>query len=114
LGPGLITGASDDDPGGIATYALAGATLGYSTLWTAVIALPLMTAVELTCARIGLISGTRLTGALKGHCPRSLMLAANNRDIMGEQTNGFWLNMFGWATVVVMGVAALAFLLRPG
>jgi Mn2+/Fe2+ NRAMP family transporter len=42
------------------------------------------------------------------------MLAANNRDIMGEQTNGFWLNMFGWATVVVMGVAALAFLLRPG
>jgi Mn2+/Fe2+ NRAMP family transporter len=51
LGPGLITGASDDDPAGIATYAVAGASLGYGTLWTAVVPLPLMNAVELTCGR---------------------------------------------------------------
>ena len=76
LGPGLITGASDDDPAGIATYAVAGASLGYSTLWTAVVTLPLMIAVELTCARIGLISGTGLTGALKGHYPRVLVYMA--------------------------------------
>jgi NRAMP (natural resistance-associated macrophage protein)-like metal ion transporter len=76
LGPGLITGASDDDPAGIATYAVAGASLGYSTLWMAVITLPLMNAVELTCARIGLISGTGLTGALKGHYPRWLVYLA--------------------------------------
>jgi NRAMP (natural resistance-associated macrophage protein)-like metal ion transporter len=76
LGPGLITGASDDDPAGIATYAVAGAALGYSTLWLAVITLPLMNAVELTCARIGLISGTGLTGALKGHYPRWLVYLA--------------------------------------
>src|SRR5262245_1597116 len=76
LGPGLITGASDDDPAGIATYAVAGASLGYSTLWTAVVTLPLMQAVELTCARIGLISGTGLTGALKGHYPRPLIYMA--------------------------------------
>jgi hypothetical protein len=73
LGPGLVTGVSDDDPEGIATYAVAGASLGYSTLWTAVITLPLMRAVELTCARIGLISGTGLTGALKGYSPRPLV-----------------------------------------
>ena len=46
LGPGLVTGASDDDPSGIATYAVAGATLGYNTLWTAVLTLPLMVAVN--------------------------------------------------------------------
>jgi NRAMP (natural resistance-associated macrophage protein)-like metal ion transporter len=76
LGPGLITGASDDDPAGIATYAVAGASLGYRTLWTAVVTLPLMIAVELTCARIGLISGTGLTGALKGHYPQPLVYMA--------------------------------------
>ena len=76
LGPGLITGASDDDPAGIATYAVAGASLGYNTLWTAVVTLPLMQAVELTCARIGLISGTGLTGALKDHYPRPLIYMA--------------------------------------
>ena len=76
LGPDLITGASDDDPAGIATYAVAGASLGYSTLWTAVITLPLMQAVELTCARIGLISGTGLTGALKGHYSGPLIYMA--------------------------------------
>jgi NRAMP (natural resistance-associated macrophage protein)-like metal ion transporter len=76
LGPGLVTGASDDDPAGIATYAVAGASLGYSTLWTAVITLPLMQAIELTCARIGLISGTGLTGALKDHYPRLLVYVA--------------------------------------
>src|SRR5205809_5851949 len=53
LGPGLITGASDDDPSGIGTYAVAGATLGLSTLWTALFTLPLMVAIQLTCARIG-------------------------------------------------------------
>jgi NRAMP (natural resistance-associated macrophage protein)-like metal ion transporter len=67
LGPGLVTGASDDDPSGIATYAVAGASLGYSTLWTAVLTLPLMVAVQLVCARIGMVAGTGLTGALRRH-----------------------------------------------
>src|SRR3989449_6558475 len=53
LGPGLITGASDDDPSGIGTYAVAGASLGFTTLWTALFSLPLLAAVQLTCARIG-------------------------------------------------------------
>ncbi|MBI1898896.1 MAG: divalent metal cation transporter [Acidobacteria bacterium] len=76
LGPGLVTGASDDDPAGIATYAIAGATLGYNTLWTAVLTLPLMSAVELICARIGLISGSGLIGALRRRYPRPVLYAA--------------------------------------
>ena len=75
LGPGLVTGASDDDPSGIATYAVAGASFGYSTLWTAVLTLPLMVAVQLVCARIGMVSGLGLTGTLRRHYPRLLLQA---------------------------------------
>jgi len=75
LGPGLVTGASDDDPSGIATYAVAGASFGYATLWTAVLTLPLMIAVQLVCARIGMVSGIGLTGALRRHYPRWLLYA---------------------------------------
>ena len=75
LGPGLITGASDDDPSGIATYAVAGASLGYATLWTAVWTLPLMVAVQLTCARIGMVTGGGLTRALRRRYPAWLLYA---------------------------------------
>jgi len=75
LGPGLVTGASDDDPSGIATYAVAGASFGYSTLWTAALTLPLMVAVQLVCARIGMVSGVGLTGTLRRHYPRLLLQA---------------------------------------
>ena len=56
LGPGLITGASDDDPSGIATYSQAGAMYGLATLWTALLSYPLMVAVQEMCARIGIVS----------------------------------------------------------
>src|ERR1700731_1908013 len=54
LGPGLITGAADDDPSGISTYSVAGAAYGYATLWVALITFPLMVAVQLMCARLGM------------------------------------------------------------
>ena len=73
LGPGLITGASDDDPSGIATYSQAGAAFGLSTLWTALIAFPLMAALQQMCAKIGLVTGHGLTGALKEHYPRPVL-----------------------------------------
>jgi NRAMP (natural resistance-associated macrophage protein)-like metal ion transporter len=76
LGPGLVTGASDDDPGGITTYSVAGASLGYTMLWTAVVTLPLTIAVQLTCARIGLVSGAGLAGAVRHHYPRAFIYAA--------------------------------------
>jgi NRAMP (natural resistance-associated macrophage protein)-like metal ion transporter len=75
LGPGLITGAADDDPGGIATYTVAGAHFGYSMLWTALVTLPLMVGVQLVCARVGLVCGVGLTGALRKHYPRALLVA---------------------------------------
>jgi NRAMP (natural resistance-associated macrophage protein)-like metal ion transporter len=75
LGPGLVTGASDDDPSGIATYSIAGASLGPALLWTAFWTLPLMAAVQLTCARVGLVSGRGLAGAVRGHVPRPLLYA---------------------------------------
>lgn len=73
LGPGLVTGASDDDPSGIATYSQAGAGLGLSTLWTALIAFPLMAAIQQMCARIGLVTNHGLTGTLKKHYPKPVL-----------------------------------------
>ena len=72
LGPGLITGASDDDPSGIGTYAQAGAQFGFATLWLTLVMLPMMTAVQFICAKIGLVSGKGLAGVLREHHPRLL------------------------------------------
>ena len=65
LGPGLITGAADDDPSGISTYSVAGATYGYAFLWTAILSFPLMAAVQLMCARLGMVTGRGLGGAIR-------------------------------------------------
>lgn len=73
LGPGLVTGASDDDPSGIATYSQAGAAFGLATLWTAIVAFPLMAAIQQMCARIGLVTSQGLTGTLKKNYPRPVL-----------------------------------------
>jgi NRAMP (natural resistance-associated macrophage protein)-like metal ion transporter len=76
LGPGLITGAADDDPSGVATYTIAGAQLGTSLLWTAFITWPLMGCVQFMCARIGMVTGRGLAGALRQKTPRWLLIVA--------------------------------------
>jgi len=110
LGPGLVTGASDDDPSGITTYSVAGASLGYGMLWTAVATLPLTIAVQLICARIGLVSGHGLAGAVRHHYPRSflytacvLLLAANVFNLSAD--------LGGMAAVAAMltGIPSLVF-----
>lgn len=73
IGPGLVTGASDDDPSGIATYSQAGAAYGLATLWTSIIAFPLMAAIQQMCARIGLVTSQGLTGTLKKHYPKPIL-----------------------------------------
>src|SRR5438067_8352638 len=73
VGPGLITGASDDDPSGIATYSQAGARFGLTTLWTALITFPLMAGIQEMCARIGLVTTVGLTTTLKKHYPKWLL-----------------------------------------
>jgi NRAMP (natural resistance-associated macrophage protein)-like metal ion transporter len=76
LGPGVITGAADDDPSGIATYSVAGAQLGTAMLWTALLTWPLMAAVQMMCARIGMVTGEGLAGALRKRFPKPLLVAA--------------------------------------
>lgn len=73
LGPGLVTGASDDDPSGIATYSQAGAAYGLATLWTSIVAFPLMAAIQQMCARIGIVTSQGLTGTLKKHYPKPIL-----------------------------------------
>lgn len=73
IGPGLITGASDDDPSGIATYSQAGAAYGLATLWTSIIAFPLMAALQKMCAKIGLVTNMGLTGSIKKYYPRPIL-----------------------------------------
>lgn len=70
LGPGLITGAADDDPSGIATYSQAGAQFGYSTAWTLLFTYPLMIGIQLASARIGRVTGKGLTDTFTRFCPR--------------------------------------------
>jgi NRAMP (natural resistance-associated macrophage protein)-like metal ion transporter len=88
LGPGLVTGASDDDPSGIATYSIAGAKTQYATLWTVLFTFPLMTAIQEMAARIGLVTGHGLVGTMKLHYPKVflylivvLVVAANAINI---------------------------------
>ncbi len=75
LGPGLITGAADDDPSGIATYSQAGAQFGFAMLWTVVFTLPLMTAIQGISARIGHVTGRGLAANIKRSFPRPVLLA---------------------------------------
>jgi len=76
LGPGIVSGAADDDPSGIATYSIAGAQLGTTLLWTSLITWPLMAAVQSMCARIGMVTGTGLATALRGKFPRAVLAIA--------------------------------------
>jgi len=87
LGPGLITGAADDDPSGIATYSQAGAAFGYGMLWVVLITLPLMSSVQLMCARIGIVAKSGLACVLREHYPRWLLWLACGLLLIGNTVN---------------------------
>ena len=87
LGPGLISGAADDDPSGVATYSIAGAQLGTSMLWTAFITWPLMGAVQFMCARIGMVRGEGLAGALRQKIPAPLLVIASLALLVANTAN---------------------------
>ena len=87
LGPGLITGAADDDPSGIASYSQAGAAFGYATLWIALVTLPLMAAVQLMCARIGIVARSGLASVLRTHYPRWLLWLVCAMLLVGNTVN---------------------------
>lgn len=115
LGPGLVTGAADDDPSGIATYSIAGAQLGTSLLWTAWLTWPLMAAVQMMCARIGVMTGQGLAGALSKKIPKPLLLticvalwAANTVNVAAD------LAGMADAAEILTGVSAHIFVLVFG
>src|SRR4051812_17824146 len=87
LGPGLITGASDDDPSGIVTYSIAGASFGYTTLWTALVTFPLMAGVQLICARIGLVYGCGLAAVMRKSFPKKLVYLAIASLVLANTIN---------------------------
>jgi NRAMP (natural resistance-associated macrophage protein)-like metal ion transporter len=76
VGPGLITGAADDDPSGISTYSVAGAAYGYATLWIALLTFPLMAAIQLMCARLSIVTGRGLAAAVRMYYPRWVLWGA--------------------------------------
>jgi len=87
LGPGLITGAADDDPSGISTYSVAGASFGYATLWTALLSFPLMAAVQLMCARLGMVTGCGLASVIRTRYPRPVLWLACSLVIVANIFN---------------------------
>src|SRR5437868_3605504 len=108
LGPGLITGAADDDPSGISTYSVTGAQFGYSQLWTALFSFPLMAAVQLMCARLGMVTGRGLAGVVRRHYPRwvlwgacTLLIVANTINVAAD------LGGMAEVTEMVTGISSL-------
>jgi NRAMP (natural resistance-associated macrophage protein)-like metal ion transporter len=87
LGPGLVTGAADDDPSGIATYSQTGAQFGYGQLWTALWMLPLMTAVQEACARIGLVTGKGITTIVKEQYSKSVLYSVVGLVVVANTIN---------------------------
>ncbi|MEO8430661.1 MAG: divalent metal cation transporter [Acidobacteriota bacterium] len=87
LGPGLITGAADDDPSGVATYSITGAQLGTSLLWTAIVTWPLMATVQMMCARIGMVTGEGLAGAMSKKFPRWFLAGVSVALLIANTVN---------------------------
>ena len=108
LGPGLITGAADDDPSGISTYSVTGASFGYAPLWTALFSFPLMVAVQLMCARLGMVTGRGLAGVIRRTYPRWVLWGACSLLIVANVVNiGADLGGMAEATEMVTGVNSL-------
>ncbi len=107
LGPGLITGAADDDPSGISTYSVAGAAFGYAGLWTALFSFPLMAAVQLMCARLGMVTGRGLAAVIRTRYPPWVLWTACALLIVANVFNiGADLGGMADATHMVTGIPA--------
>lgn len=105
LGPGFVTGASDDDPSGIGTYSIAGASFGFATLWMAWVTFPLMTAIQYICAKMGMVTGMGLASVLKCHTPRWVLYPMVGGLVVANSLN---------AGVDIGAIAAAINMLVPG
>jgi NRAMP (natural resistance-associated macrophage protein)-like metal ion transporter len=110
LGPGLITGASDDDPSGIGTYSQAGAAFGYGLLWTMLLTLPLMAAIQEISARVGRITGRGIAGNMRRHYSRRLLYPMVMLLLVANTINiGADVGAMGDATRLLVGGPALLY-----
>ena len=108
LGPGLISGAADDDPSGIATYSVTGAQFGYGPLWTALFSFPLMVAVQLMCSRLGMVTGRGLAAVVRRRYPRWVLWGACLVLIVANTINiGADLSGMAEATHMITGISSL-------
>src|SRR6266404_519927 len=107
LGPGVITGAADDDPSGIATYSVAGAKLGTGMLWTALLTWPLMAAVQMMCARIGMVTGMGLMRSLRKKFPKPLIVVISMALFLANTMN-IGADLLGMADAAGMMVGVKA------
>jgi NRAMP (natural resistance-associated macrophage protein)-like metal ion transporter len=115
LGPGLVTGASDDDPSGVGTYSQAGAAYGYATLWTTLLMFPMMTSVQYISAKVGLVSGRGLAGVLREHYPRWILYPALAALVVANTLNaGADIGAIAAALNLLIPSPALAFVVPVG
>jgi NRAMP (natural resistance-associated macrophage protein)-like metal ion transporter len=122
LGPGLITGAADDDPSGIATYSQAGAQFGYGLLWSILVTTPLMIGIQIVSARLGRVTGHGLAANIRRHFPRpllyfivSLLLIANTVNIaadLGAMGNALALIVGGRSHIYIVFFALISLTLQ--
>ena len=114
FGPGLITGASDDDPSGIGTYAQAGAQHGFATLWMPVVMMPMVTAVQYMCAKIGMVTGRGLAGVLRERHPRALYPAVVALVVSSTLNAGADIGAIAAAINLIVPIPAFVFILPVG
>ena len=111
LGPGLITGAADDDPSGISTYSVTGARFGYAPLWTALFCFPLMAAVQLMCARLGMVTGQGLAGVIRYKYPAWVLWSACALLVTANTVNiGADLGGMAEVSQMVTGISRLVWI----
>ena len=115
LGPGLITGAADDDPSGIATYSQGGAQFGFNIAWTVLVTYPLMVAIQLASARIGRVTGKGLTETFSRFCPAWVVNGLVGLLVLANVINiGADLNAMGDSARLVLGGSGVAYTLAFG
>jgi NRAMP (natural resistance-associated macrophage protein)-like metal ion transporter len=111
LGPGLITGAADDDPSGISTYSVTGAAFGYAPLWTALFCFPLMAAVQWMCARLGMVTGQGLAAVIRSRYPRWVLWSACTLLVTANTVNiGADLGGMAEVSQMVTGISSLVWI----
>lgn len=111
LGPGFITGASDDDPSGIATYSQTGAQFGYGQLWLALFSYPFMSIIQQMCGRIGMVTGEGLSGVIKKHYSKKILYFAVALLVLANTINiGADLGAMASASQLILGISFIYWL----